>query len=99
MRLSRKQLNSDIKDGKVPKFDPNGEPHREPVPVRTDDPNGFGSRTVRAENPDGTNMKDANGDFVPQKACAAQVRKGSLRIRPEHRQLGTRYIFPGVDRI
>jgi len=67
LRLSRGKLNSDIKDGKVPKLDPNGEPHRETVSVQTDDPNGFGSQTVRAKNPNGTNMKDANGDFVPQK--------------------------------
>lgn len=67
LRLGRKQLNSDLDSGNVPKRTASGEPNRHEVRVSTNDPDGFGSQTVRAKNPDGTNMKDANGDFVPQK--------------------------------
>jgi hypothetical protein len=65
LRLGRKDMDAKAANG-YPPYDPvTGEPNRCPVDVTTNDPDGFGSQTTRAKNPDGTNMRDANGDYVP----------------------------------
>lgn len=65
LRLGRKGMDANAANG-YPPYDPvTGEPNRCPVDVTTNDPEGFGSQTTRAKNPDGTNMRDANGDYVP----------------------------------
>lgn len=71
LRLGREQLDRDIADGKVAKYDPTpsepNRPTRHTVEVTTTESEGFGSQWSRKRNPDGTAMKDANGSFVPEK--------------------------------
>ncbi|MEJ2076363.1 MAG: hypothetical protein P8X79_23225, partial [Reinekea sp.] len=62
----RNKLEQELSDQNIPDF-VNGEPNRHAVTVETNNVSGFGERWVRAKDANGQNLKDANGDFIPQK--------------------------------
>jgi len=66
LNLGREQLELEIKDQNIPTI-VNGEPNRHAVTVETNRSGGFGERWIRAKDSNGQNLRDINGNFIPQK--------------------------------
>ncbi|WP_298771761.1 DUF6531 domain-containing protein [uncultured Shewanella sp.] len=62
----RRQLNDDLMNQNIPTMTADG-PNRHAVTVNTNNPEGYGERWIRSKDSSGRNLRDSQGNFIPEK--------------------------------